>query len=432
MRKRRARWIAGLPIFLSLVACGAAPRPDAPPNIVMIVVDTLRADHLPSYGYLRDTAPGISRLAASGVLFERVIAPSSWTKTSMASIMTGQLPASHGVLRHRNALPSRTTTLASRLASQGYRTLGVNTNPWLQAQFGFDAGFDVYETIRHAKESGVATEVNRRALALLAASPRDRPVFLYLHFMDVHAPYRITGVSTAEDAALEYAYRKEGLDDPGVQERVIELYDAGIHALDAELSTLRRELAAVLPAEETLTVLTSDHGEAFREHGNTEHGKDLYPEVLEVPLIFAWPGVLPEGVRVAAQVRSIDIAPTLLALAQGSVPDSFEGSPLLPLTGHAIEDRLAHSELYFRRPLDPFHLAAVISPDHFFVHEKMSGTTEFYDLRADPGAQHDLGGDDPRAARYAASERSATVIRPAERTLDAGTRDELEALGYLK
>jgi arylsulfatase A-like enzyme len=444
MRGVLVRLMGMVLLTLGLPGCADEPQRSGPPHVVFIVIDTLRADHLPDYGYPVETAPFLARLAASGVLFERVIAPSSWTKTSMASIMTGLDPASHGVLRHRNAVPPRLQTLAEQFEAHGYETIGINTNPWLQEQFGFSAGFEIYETIRDAKESGRANEVNRRALDLVAERWNDRPVFLYLHYMDVHAPYRsgleeasgpslrLPGRGEIDDATVERAYRKEGLTGPAVEERVIALYDAGIRNLDAALERLLHEIGASLPPEDTLIVITSDHGEAFREHGTTEHGHNLYPEVIRVPLIFAWPGVLPAGMRIGAQVRSIDIAPTLLALAGVAVPESFEGSPLLPMNPDGIADRVAHSEVYFRRPLSPFHFTAVVSRNHLYVREKMKDAAEFYDLSRDPTAQRDLGAAHPDAAAYAAIEHSAEIVRPPERELDAETREELEALGYLK
>ena len=214
--------------------------------------------------------------------------------------------------------------------------------------------------------------------------------------MDVHAPYRsdsidppgarsrVEGDGVLDDETLEKAYRMQGLAGPGVEERAIELYDAGIRSLDAALEELLRKIGRHLPAENTLVVVTSDHGEAFREHGTTEHGGNLYPEVVGVPLLFSWPGVLPEGVRIGAQVRSIDIAPTVLALADMNVPKAFEGMPLLPMLAGQIEDRIGRSEVYFRRPLSPFHFAAVVSRDHLYVREKMNGRVEFFDLRSDP------------------------------------------------
>jgi hypothetical protein len=149
---------------------------------VLIVVDTLRSDHLPSYGYPRAAAP---RLADEGLLFERVIAPSSWTKTSMASIMTGLNPDRHAVRGVEDVLSDALPTLATAFSDAGYATLGVNTNPWLEPSFGFSRGFDLYET----RVFSPASEVNRIALSHLREQ-RQTPFLLYVHYMDVHAPYR--------------------------------------------------------------------------------------------------------------------------------------------------------------------------------------------------------------------------------------------------
>jgi arylsulfatase len=445
MRWRRfARVAAVIALGVSLSSCGSDSSRIGPPNIVFILIDSLRADHLPSYGYASDTAPALRRLAQKGVLFERVIAPSSWTKTSMASIMTARNPSRHGVLRHRDLLPRELSTLAEALAMHGYETIGVNTNPWLKPQFGFAAGFRVYETLRKVKKSAQSAEVNERALALLREPSRRVPVFLYLHYMDVHGPYQpdpafvggkpvtLPGGEVIADSALEEQYRKAGLAAPGVQARVIELYDGGIRTLDAAVEELLEGMRPLIDFNHTIFVVTSDHGESFREHGTTEHGWNLYPEVIEVPLIFVWPERLSKAIRIGAQVRSIDIAPTILALAGISIPDSFEGSPLLPMKPGEVDARIANSEVRFRRPRPPYHYTAVISPDHFYQREKFDDVEEFYDLRVDPGATHDLGGAHPRAIKLAELEVSTPIPAPEQRDLDAETRDELKALGYLQ
>jgi arylsulfatase A-like enzyme len=436
--------LAFVAFCVSLSSCAADPGRIGPPDIVFIVIDALRADHLPTYGYAGDTAPTLRRLARQGVVFERVIAPSSWTKTSMASIMTAQNPLSHGVLRHQDVLPRRLSTLAEALEAHGYATIGVNTNPWLQPQFGFAAGFRVYETLRKARESGRAADVNERALSLLRERLPEMPVFLYLHYMDVHGPYRpgpafrsgepvtLPGRGVVADSALEEQYRKEGLTGPGVQERVVELYDGSIRTLDAALGQLLEGMRPLVDFDNTIIVVTSDHGESFREHGTTEHGWNLYPEVIEVPLLFVLPGHSSEATRISAQVRSIDIAPTLLALADVGIPESFEGSPLLPMEPGGIEDRIAHSEVRFRRPRPRYHYTAVISPDHLYQREKFGDVVEFYDLRADPSAMRDLGAAHPGATAYVDLEVREPVRAPKQKELDSETREELKALGYLQ
>ncbi len=289
---------------------GTGKRRKEKPDVVFILVDTLRADHLPSYGYKINTAPNIQRLAEGAVLFERVISPSSWTKTSMASILTSQNPSRHGVRGVKDMLPEQFTTMAEVFANNGYHTIGINSNPWLKSKFGFDVGFKSYETLLFLKDGGWtdALEVNAAAVAALTQCPQEKPFFLYVHYMDVHDPYRpkspfysaspltIPGHGVIPDIELERLYCDKGFDAPGVRDRVMELYNGGIRTVDAGIGQLLKEMKRMGRLENTISVITSDHGEAFREHGTTKHGKNLYPEVYEVPLIFSWPGHLPSGV----------------------------------------------------------------------------------------------------------------------------------------
>lgn len=415
------------------------------PNIVFILIDALCADHLPSYGYKTNTTPNIQWLADQGVVFKRVIAPSSWTKTSMASIMTSCNPSRHGVRGVKDVLPDRMSTLAEGLTVNGYYTIGVNTNPWLKSTFGFNAGFDIYQTIPFTGNFASAWDVNRQALALLERPRREQSIFVYLHYMNVHAPYRpkppffskrtlvIPGIGPVPDVQLEFLYRKKGLEAPGVQQRVIELYDGEILTADAAVHQLFRDLQKMSRFENTIFVITSDHGEAFREHGTTEHGWNLYPEVYEVPLIFFWPGHLPGGRQISAQIRSIDIAPTLFALAGLTLPDSFEGETLLPMQADAIQSRVALSAVGLNDYIPNLDYAAVISEKHLYVLEKTTNTVEFYDLESDADAKHNLGASHPEAAFYARLEESDTVGRaPKQTELDPQTRKQLESLGYLE
>jgi arylsulfatase len=406
---------------------------------VLIVVDTLRSDHLPSYGYRRDTAPRLRELASAGVLFERVIAPSSWTKTSMASIMTGLNPDRHSVRGVEDVLSDTLPTLATALADAGYRTIGINTNPWLEPGFGFAAGFDVYDT----RVFSPASEVNRVALAYLREQ-RRRPLLLYIHYMDVHAPYRFREARLQDrplilpdrgaiaDETLEHGYRKEKLRGPGVQERVLRLYDAGIRAADDGIAELLDSLAREGTLENAIVVVTSDHGEAFREHGTTEHGRNLYPEVYEVPLIMSWPGHLPAGTRIRTQVRGIDLAPTLLHMVGVPIPPGLDGSPLLPLESKASKERVAIAAVGLNDYIPDLDYVAVVSPDRLYIRERRSGSIEFYDLARDPDARHDLGASHPDVEHYAGLEGAEGGPSTSKARLDEATRERLKALGYLE
>jgi len=438
----------GLGPALWLGGCGKAGKPAAPkgaPNIVFILIDALRADRLPCYGYPIDTAPNISGLAENGVLFRKVIAPSSWTKTSMASIMTSREAPRHGVLGVEHVLPKSLTTLGQVLYENGYYNIGVNANPWLKAKFNFAAGFDSYKTFDFDGDTVVCWDMNTHALAELNKTEAGRPVFLYVHDMEVHAPYRpespffekpplaIAGLGMLPDSEIEHRYRKRGLKGPAIQERVIELYDADIKTSDAAIGELVEGLKKASRFENTIFIITSDHGESFREHGTTEHGQNLYPEVYEVPLLLVWPGHLRGHTEITAQVRSIDIAPTLLELAGLAPCESFEGKSFALLADEQIGSRLAVAEVGPNDYIPELEFVAVISAEHLYVKEKTSGTVEFYDLRADPTAHNNLGLSHPSASAYAKlAEAAGTDVTAEKMKLDEQTRRQLESLGYLR
>jgi len=436
---RLRRLGAGL-AALAALGCPASgpPGEGSRPDIVLVVIDTLRADHLPSYGYGRDIAPRFAKLAAEGVLFERVIAPSSWTKTSMASLLTSLDPDRHGLRRSDDVLPESLTTLAEALKQGGYRTIGINANPWLLDRYGFARGFDVYESPLWSD----ARALGQRALTL--ASEGSRPFFLYVHYMDVHAPYAPDARFFAEeplvlpwgerlpDAEVERLYRKEGLDAPGVALRVRQLYDAEIHGADAALGELLDGLEERGLLDDAVVAVTSDHGEAFREHGTTEHGWNFYPEVYAVPLVLRAPGRLPTGERVAAQVRSIDLAPSLLALAGLPLPPGFEGESLIASGATPLRDRIAIGAIGLNGYLPDRDYVAVVSPDRLYIRERRSGKVELYDLESDPGALHDLGGDHPDAARLAELVPEEQAPAPKQLPIDPESRERLRELGYLE
>ena len=437
-RRARARraWLA---VALGALACqpGGPSTDAARPNIILVVIDTLRADHLQSYGYVRETAPRFAGLAKQGVLFERVIAASSWTKPSMVSLMTSLAPDRHGVRRGTDVMPESLPTLAEALRHGGYRTIGINANPWLIERFGLARGFDAYESPIWAD----ARALNGRALDL--ASQGSRPVFLYLHYMDVHAPYRpdarffaepplpLPGGERISDADLERMYRKEGLDAPGVALRVRRLYEAEIRSTDAALGELLDGLEERGLLANSVVAVTSDHGEGFREHGTTEHGWNFYPEVYAIPLVIRAPGRMPAGERISAQVRSIDLAPSLLELASLEVPPGFEGESLLAADGAPLRDRVALGAIGLYGFLPDRDYAAVVSPGALYIRERRSGEVEFYDLRSDPGAQRDLGPGHPDAARLARLVPDGQGPAPRQVPIDPETHQRLVELGYV-
>jgi arylsulfatase A-like enzyme len=336
---RRSRRFPEAGIALALLACSVlagplgcerpVPASEIParlaalgrPHLVLIVVDTLRADYTTPYGCAEDTTPELARWAERGVVFERDLAQSSWTKISVASLLTSLWPRSHGIHASTDGLGEAAVTLAETLRQAGYRTYGVQTNGWLHQSFGFHQGFDRYvfpmgKGARLPKASIWPSfpKVEEEARRLVAAHPREEPFFLYLHFMDVH------------EFASPQDYRRYGTDSKGA-------YLASIRWVDDGLARLREMLEDEGVLDRTVIVFASDHGEAFGENGKTGHARNVLTPVLWVPLVMRFPFTIDPPVRVATQVRNVDIAPTLLDLANVPIPESFEGSSLLPLLG---------------------------------------------------------------------------------------------------
>jgi arylsulfatase A-like enzyme len=324
-----ARGLAVLPVLLALWACDkSAPAADVRaklrqlerPNIVLILVDTLRADWTTPYGFDAEVSPELQRWADRGVVFERALAQSSWTKVSMASLLTSLWPRSHGVRLPTDGLSERALTVADVLRTAGYRTYAVQSNGWLEQSFGFHHGFDHYVFPRALSQAGqlglssvwphgerVLEEANR----LIEAHAPGSPFFLYLHFMDVH----------------EYAAPPEFKSFGGGSEGS---YLAAIRWLDDVIERVRESLERAGLSERTVMIFASDHGEAFGENRSNGHARNVFTPVLHVPLLIRFPFET-EPLRVRAQVRNLDIAPSVLDIAGLAIPEGFEGESLLPL-----------------------------------------------------------------------------------------------------
>jgi arylsulfatase A-like enzyme/tetratricopeptide (TPR) repeat protein len=308
----------------------------ARPNLVLIVVDTLRADFLSPYGFDRATSPELASWAERGVLFERARAQSSWTKISMASLLTSLWPRSHAIREARDGLDESAVTVVEALHDAGYATYGVQTNGWLHQSFGFHQGFDRYMFPKGGGQRYLgrpsvwphADRVLSEAERLLEACDRERPFLLYLHFMDVH------------EYAAPPSYKRFGTDSRGA-------YLASIRWVDDAMARLVKALRASSALENSVLVFAADHGETFGEHGVHGHARNVLTPVVSVPLIFRFPFGVEPSLRVPTQVRNLDVAPTLLELAGVAIPESFEGRSLVPLMrGDAGEgDRPAFAAL---------------------------------------------------------------------------------------
>lgn len=350
--------IAGAAATLFVVACattlgGCSRKParfEQPPDILLIVVDTLRADHLPFHGYRRNTAPRIAELMAEGgVLFENAHAPASWTGPSVAAILTGKEPSrlvTGGDLR-AFGIPDAEQTLAERLAEAGYETAAFVGNVLLHQGQGFGQGFGKYWMVPGGLASipEPAETVLEPALDWLAGrASSERPYFAYVHFMDPHDPYTspdlidgrseffpdYSGPLAGRDIHFLNSGEKQLSSDPSADvEHLRALYDSEIRYVDRAVGLLI-EAAEASSRRPTLVVFTSDHGEEIFDHGGWGHARTVYEETIHVPLLFRAAGLVRGGVRVRGNCQVLDIGRTLLAAA-GLPADELDGENLLPV-----------------------------------------------------------------------------------------------------
>jgi arylsulfatase A-like enzyme len=387
-----------------LGGCRGPARPAPPPRVVLVSVDTLRADHLGVYGYGRPTSPGIDALAREGILFEDVSAPSPWTLPSHASLLTGLYPTRHGLKAHDRYLPSTVPTLAALLGRAGFVTAAVVNSYNLGPRFGLDRGFQEFLYVEErADQVEPSTRITDQATAWLRQH-RDRRLFLFVHYYDVHSDYRsrphyeeqfvspYRGPADGTTAQL-MAYR-EGRVRLARKDaaHLVDLYDAGIRQMDDELQRLVSFLREEKLIDGTLFVLTSDHGEEFLERGGVLHGRTQFQEVMRVPLLMRGPG-LPAGRRDPAPASLLDVMPTVLALLQVDAPASLDGEDLLR-AGANRDARYLFGEADHNNA-QPDITRAVRHRGYKLHFDRLSGRRMLFDLGRDPGERDDRAAAEP-------------------------------------
>lgn len=450
------------------------------PNVIIVLIDTLRADRVGFMGCPRPTSPVMDRWAAEGVVFERAIAPAPWTVPSIASIFTAMNPSVHHVLDHESkygtagekiqseALPADVETLAEAFAASGYQTCGVVANPWMTREYGFAQGFDSYTAMAKRELAYVrGEEVIDAGTGWLSARDRSRPCFLYLHLMDVHAPYNASDemrrpfVETLREAAdppritpgeirpgfVSTLIQKTERLDKAMTPRVDywrALYEAGVADVDAKLARLQRALEREGLWHDALLVVTADHGEALYEQGGWSHGMSPFHHQLHVPLLLRCPARWPAARRIGTTVSLTGLKPTLLELAGASSSafrqvESFAGLTAgPPADGSSASDAgFAFSEgvKYFDQ------LKTAYSGDLKIVHDTRREQAVWFDLTKDPLEQRrdTVAADDPRAgalhrklhAVMADNEANAERVPKVTRPLTAAQKKKLAQLGYV-
>jgi arylsulfatase A-like enzyme len=415
---KEARAIAALP--------AAAP---ASPNILVILVDALRADHLSNYGYERPTSPNIDRIAHQGTLFENAFSTSSWTKPSHASLLTGRYTYEHET-EGWGSLDDRYPTISEVLQARGYRTGAFSANVWVfSRRYGFGRGFvhfeDHYRTINsdvvntlygriieyyvfhrvlgidHKIDRRSAQDINQALLRWIERDP-DRPFFAFINYYDVHDPYMPPQPYRSMFSELEKPgglintdWDMDHIYMPLTPEQLqgeIDAYDGAIACVDEHIGQLFSELHRRGMTENTLIVITSDHGDMFGEHGLFEHTNSLYREVIHVPLIFWWPGHLPTATRISQPVTNAALPATLMVLTGEDEQTMFPNSSLTRSWenhdgdlnwSYPIAELAQQGWVPVQNPSAHGAMRSVMSPRwHYITHEKFG--EELYDWQVDP------------------------------------------------
>ena len=439
------------------------------PNVIIYLVDTLRADHLGSQGSTTSRTPRIDAFAASALTYTRASAQSSWTRSAVASLLTGLNPHRHGVIGREHELATERQTLAELLSEAGYQSAAFITNGNVGSHFGFAQGFGTFVELRRTSEDRLhasSDELNRRVFEHLdRRTDPDRPVFLYVHAMEPHAPYRPPGV---DRAALRQLFPAAELDaeeigrlsalvenskersatldqigsvpwlqalnagaiepDARMIEALIELYDSEIETVDRSFGAFVDGLRARKLFDDSVLVFLSDHGEEFAEHGAFSHGRTLFNEQLHIPFMVKPPGFAGDGRLVTSPARQVDVLPTVLRAAGIPSPRELDGRDLLGFdeTGASsfallnLDERTSISLTQGRRKI------TCLDSGLF--------RCALFDLEDDPMEHHDVCELDPvhcglLSATIGTILAQGTVAAPTA-LLDPEIEAQLEALGY--
>ena len=459
------------PVRTDSLPARQSARADAP-NILFILVDAMRADRLSAAGYARPTTPVVDRLAAEGVLFENAYAHGNRTIISVPALFTSLYPALTGAIGFQELmapLPERQVTIAELCRDAGYSTIGMMNNTYLMRSFGLAQGFDRLEEFNRrrfdlsvyrllvalglVKKPGYvtgmyasATEVTDAALKWLSRASREGPVFCYVHYMDVHHPYRPpdefermfrTRGSLAridpnalfeKSVDLVKRHKRDPLDDDELA-RLRDLYDGCVRYVDTQVGRLVEASNAFGNGRPTVVVFTADHGDEFQEHGSLYHNNVVIQELIRVPLVI-WFSDRRFGARVPHLVRHIDLLPTIAELVGAKVPEvamgrtltgTFDGADSTAVTSIAEGD----------------YCSAIVEAEWKLMRVDTTGTETLYHLTDDPWAKRDVSLEYPAhrerlSALLEGYLRAVEALRarPSE-TYDAETMRQLRSLGYI-
>ncbi|MFT5441672.1 MAG: choline-sulfatase [Myxococcota bacterium] len=470
---RRTARVSAISFFLAAFAGFAgcsdapAPSPQQTPNIVLVTIDTLRADRIEPYGNLNAKTPNLSKLAREGTLFEAAMSPMQMTRPSHYSLFTSLYPRDHGVVNNKISLEPNFLSVAQVLEQRGYATAGMVAVSLLGDQSGAARGFADYDaptgtTVRTSED------VVGRASTWLAQRPKDKPFFLWVHLFDPHTPYAppaafapapvanefdvLTSIDIEDLLALESKHKGNLPRD--VVDRAIALYQGDIEYTDHWLGKFMMALESSAPPAQTVLAVTSDHGECFEKGIYFEHSDCLYEGAARIPLIFRYPNIVAASERRKDVVEILDVAPTLLSLAGIAVPEVFKGVDLFDES--TASDRAAYLQHPFysnvgaqNRSVRRLKRVMGAPTRDLLTSEELIGLRtqrwkyllrasreELYDLNIDPSEKLNVTAQYPEVVKELRTTLQAwSEAHPQHHTNAEQINDELratlEALGYL-
>ena len=444
----------------------------APRNLILISVDTLRPDRVGVYGFDQPTTPTLDELARAGVRFVQVLSTSPWTLPAHATMLTGLYPSRHGVKSHERFLQDHVVTLAEAFEARGYQTAGIVNSHNLSPRYGLAAGFGHFDYVKEDVARRAPTSVEENAIAWLEGRARPAPedphpelverelrdaprrasdpFFLFLHYYDVHSDYAslaeyeesfvepFDGLADGTTAQCMQVRANEFAFGPEDGRHLDQLYQAGIRQWDDGLARLLRKLDELGLRDDTLIVITSDHGEEFLEHGGVLHGRTQYDEVMRIPWILAGPG-LPAGREIATPVSLVDLMPTLLSVFDLPSPPELDGVDVSALWRDGgdpgLTDRFLFGEADHNNEAGDDVTRSIRYGGFKLILDRSTSAVELFDLGADPDETRDVTAEHSELLDLLAGQLDRFMTVSARGGALPALSDEdrrlLESLGYL-